>query len=285
MISSAIRPSFGFSNEHNPSSIQGADKLCIEVGEFHVAITISNVSGDLISIFDLYASKQKIDVAFLQSVLASEKLGDFQFSDVVLIHNQNEMALVPSSLYKKDLDTVLIDTIHGDQLEYSISVDDVHQWEMHNVFATPSELLELVLDKYPQARQVQYMTACLRGIFRTLTENINQWIKLYVLPSCINLVVLKGEQLQIAKSFYFETPEDIIYHLLNVVDKYGLTTSEAVVDVSGLLDSSSATWKELNKFFLNISFEKSPSFSVDNAINANLPSYYFTPFLLIPRCV
>jgi hypothetical protein len=99
------------------------------------------------------------------------------------------------------------------------------------------------------------------------------------------LVVLKGEQLQIAKSFYFETPEDIIYHLLNVVDKYGLTTSEAVVDVSGLLDSSSATWKELNKFFLNISFEKSPSFSVDNAINANLPSYYFTPFLLIPRCV
>lgn len=285
MISSTIRPSFGFNNENNPSFIQGASKLCIEVGEFHIAITVSNLSGDLISNFDLYASKQKIDVAFLQSVLASEKLGSSQFSDVILIHNQKEMVLVPSSLYKKDLDTVLIDTIHGDQFEYSIAVDDVHQWEMHNVFATSSELLGLVLDKYPQARQVQYMTVCLRGIFRTLTEEVNQWIKLYVLPSCINLVVLKGEQLQLAKSFYFETPEDILYHILNIVDKYGLDVSKVVLEVSGTLDSSSATWKELNKYFLNISFEKSPSFTVDNAINANLPSYYFTPFLLIPRCV
>ncbi len=284
MISSTIRPSFGFNNENNPSFVQGAAKLCIEVGEFHVALTISNLSGDLISNFDLYASKQKIDVAFLKSVLSSEKLGGFQFSDVILIHNQKEMVLVPSSLYKKDLNSVLIDTIHGDQLEYSIAVDDVHQWEMHNVFATSSELLELVLEKYPQARQIQYMTVCLRGIFSTLTE-VNQWIKLYVLPSCFNLVVLKGDQLQIAKSFYYETPEDIIYHILNIVDKYGLDVSEVILEVSGTLDSSSVTWKELGKYFLNISMEKSPSISAVNANNADLPSHYFTPFLLIPRCV
>ena len=155
---------------------------------------------------------------------------------------------------------------------------------MHNVFATSSELLELVLEKYPQARQIQYMTVCLRGIFRTLTE-VNQWIKLYVLPSCFNLVVLKGDQLQIAKSFYYETPEDIIYHILNIVDKYGLDVSEVILEVSGTLDSSSVTWKELGKYFLNISMEKSPSISAVNANNADLPSHYFTPFLLIPRCV
>jgi hypothetical protein len=285
MIQPVIQPSFGFSNENTPSIIEGGSKLCIEVGQFHVALTISNISGDLISIFDLYTSKQKTDAAFLQSVLASEKLEGIQFSDVILIHNQKEMVLVPSSLYKQDMNAVLIDTIHGDHVEYSIAVDDVHQWELHNVYGTSTDLMRIVLDKYPQTRQVQYMSACLRGIFRTLTEDINQWIKLHVLPSCINLVVLKGEQLQIAKSFYFETPEDIVYHLLNVVDKYGLTASEVVVEVSGLLDSSSATWKELNKYFLNISFEKNPSFTVDNANNADLPSHYFTPFLLIPRCV
>ena len=285
MIQPIIHPSFGFSNENSRSVIEGSSKLCIEVGQFHVALTISNISGDLISIFDLYTSKQKTDAAFLQSVLASEKLEGIQFSDVILIHNQKEMVLIPSSLYKKDLNAVLLDTIHGDHVEYSIAVDDVHQWELHNVYGIPTDLMGIVLDKYPQARQVQYMSACLRGIFRTLTEDINQWIKLHVLPSCINLVVLKGEQLQISQSFYFETPEDIIYHLLNVVDKYGLDVSESIVEVSGLLDSSSATWNELNKYFLNISFEKSPSFTVDNANNADHPSHYFTPFLLVPRCV
>jgi hypothetical protein len=285
MIQPIIRPAFGFSNENTASAIEGAAKLCIEVGQFHVALTISNVSGDLVSHFDLYTAKQKIDAAFLQSVLTSEKLEGVQFSEVIFVHNQKEMVLVPSSLYKQELDAVLMDTIHGDLMAYSIAVDDVHQWELHNVFGLSTEMLELVLHQYPQARKVQYMSACLKGIFRTLTEDVNQWIKLYVLPSCINLVVLKGEQLQIAKSFYYETPEDIIYHLLNVVDKYDLDVSEVTVEVSGLLDLSSATWKELGKYFLNISMEKCPSFSGENATNTDLPSHYFTPFLLVPRCV
>jgi hypothetical protein len=285
MIQPIIKPSFGFSNENNASIIEGAAKLCIEVGQFHIAITISNVSGDSVNLFDLYTTKQKPDPAFLQSVLSSEKLEGVQFSDVIFIHNQKEMVLVPSSLYKQDMDAVLIDTIHGDKMEYSIAVDDVHQWELHNVYGTPTELMEIVFAKYPQARQVQYMSACLRGVFRTLSQDVNQWIKLYVLPSCFNLVVLKGEQLQIAKSFYYETPEDIIYHLLNVVDKHGLDVSEVLVEVSGLLDSSSTTWKELNKYFLNISMENYPGVSGGNANNADLPSHYFTPFLLVPKCV
>lgn len=285
MIQPIISPAFGFINENTSSSINGESKLCIEVGQFHVALTISNTAGDLVSLFELYISKLKTDAVFLQSVLASEKLEGIQFADVVFIHNQKEMVLVPSSMYKEDLNAVLIDTIHGDPMEYSISVDDVHQWELHNVFGSSSEMLGLVLDKYPQARQVQFMSACLRGIFRTLTEDINQLIKLYVLPSCFNLVVLKGEQLQIAKSFYYETPEDIIYHLLNVVDKFGMDVSEAIVEVSGLLDSSSATWKELRKYFLNISLENTPSFSGGNENSSELPPHYFTPFLLVPRCV
>jgi len=282
MIQPIIKPSFGLSNDNVASIIEGGSKLCIEVGQFHVALTISNVAGDMVGHFDLFTAKQRPDSAFLIAVLSSEKLEGIQFTDVIFIHNQKEMVLVPSALYKQDQNAVLIDTIHGDQMVYSIAADDVHQWELHNVYGTPTELMTIVLDKYPQARQVQYMSACLRGIFRTLTEDINEWIKLYVLPSCFNLVVLKGEQLQIAKSFYYETPEDIIYHLLNVVDKYGLDVSEVLVEVSGLLDSSSDTWRELNKYFLNISMEVNPSTLLGNV---NHPSHYFTPFLLVPRCV
>lgn len=285
MVQSNIRPVLGFSHADFPLSNEGAVKLCIEVGQFHVALTVSNASGDAIKLFDLYSSKHKTDASFLEAVLASEKLASNQFSDVVFIHNQKELVLLPSVLHKEELDAVIIDTIHGDQMEYSISVDDVHQWELHNIYGTSKDMMELVLDRYPQARMVQYMSACLRGIFRTLTEDVNQWIKLYILPSCFNIVVIKGEQLQIANSFFYETPEDIIYHILNVVDKFGLDLSEAIVEVSGLLDLTSSTWKELNKYFLNISIENSPSYPLESITNADSPSHYFTPFLLVPRCV
>lgn len=285
MVSSIISAAFGFSNGNTPFAKDGAEKLCIEIGQFHIALTISNASGDLVSLFELYTSKLATDTAFLQSVLSSEKLNGIQFSDVILIHNQKEMVLVPSSFYTENLDPIVIGTIHGDQKDYSISVDDVHQWKLHNVFGSSTEMLELVLDQYPQARQVQYMSACLRGIFRNLSSGVDQRIKLYVLPSCFNLVVLKMGQLQIAKSFFYETHEDIIYHLMNVVDKNGLDTSEVSIELSGLLDSSSATWKELSKYFLNVSADPPPNFSAENAKTTDLPPHYFTPFLLVPTCV
>jgi len=284
MVQSMVQPAFSFRNNVVSSSLEEGSKLCIELGQFHVGITISNPAGSEISSFDLFSAKQKITPSFLQSVLSSEMLSGVHFSDVVMIHNQKEMTLVPSALYSQYLDTVLIETIHGDQFDLSVSSDDVHQWELHNVYGTDKSMFSMIVDTYPQARQVQYMSVCLRSIFRTLREDASQWLKLYILPSCINLVVLKGEQLQIAQSFYYETPEDIIYNVLNVVDKYRLDVAEAIVEVSGLIDSESAIWKELKKYFLNIELEPCSSVSAESQGSA-IPSHYFTPFFLVPKCV
>lgn len=284
MVQSLMQPAFTFRNTAAPSSPEEGSKLCIELGQFHVGITISNPSGSEIKAFDLYCSKQKISSAFLKSVLSSEMVSGTKFSDVVMIHNQKEMTLVPSAFYSQYLDTSLIETIHGDQFDLSIASDDVHQWELHNVYGTDKAMFSLIVDTYPQARQVQYMSACLRSIFRTLREDVSQWLKLYILPSCINVVVLKGEQLQIAQSFYYETSEDIIYNVLNVVDKYRLDVAEVLVDVSGLIESESATWKELRKYFLNIELEPCSSVSAESQ-GSGIPSHYFTPFFLVPKCV
>lgn len=285
MLQPLLLPSFTFRNKNLPSFSEEGTKLCIELGQFHVGITISNLAGSEIASFDLFVSKPKITASFLKSVLSAEILIDAQFSDVVVVHNLREMALVPAEFHQQYLDAVILETIHGDQLDLLVSSDDLHQWELYNIYGTEKSIFSLVVAAYPQARQVQYMSACLRGIFRSLKEDVDQWIKIYALPSCLNIVVVKGEQLQIAQSFYYETTEDIIYHLMNVVDKYRIDVADAVVEVSGLIDAASMTWKELNKYFLNIALEDSTAVSAENQTPESSPSHYFTPFLLVPKCV
>ena len=57
------------------------------------------------------------------------------------------------------------------------------------------------------------------------------------------------------------------------------------VDVSGLLDANSETWSEFNKFFVTVSLEECPSIENSSKSEEHLPSHYYTPFLITPRCV
>ena len=95
-------------------------------------------------------------------------------------------------------------------------------------------------------------------------------------------MVFIGDQLQILQHFNFVTTEDVLYHILNVVEKYRLDVTEVMVNVSGYLDVNASIWVELKKHFLEISIEES---AVANEVHSDFPSHYFTPFFMVPTCV
>jgi hypothetical protein len=101
----------------------------------------------------------------------------------------------------------------------------------------------------------------------------------------LQVFALKGDQLLLAQSFYYETKEDVIFHLLNLSDKYNIDLTEALVEVSGLVDEESGTWKELNRYVLRISMEE-PTGHTESAVRIEgIPSHFLTPILLISKCV
>ncbi|MEY2835874.1 MAG: hypothetical protein RLZZ557_1536, partial [Bacteroidota bacterium] len=111
------------------------------------------------------------------------------------------------------------------------------------------------------------------------------WIKIFFYPSSIQVFAFKGDQLLLAQTFYYETKEDVIFHLLNLSDKYNIDLTEALVEVSGLVDEESGTWKELNRYVLRIAFEE-PAGHAEAAVKIEgIPMHFLTPILLIPKCV
>jgi hypothetical protein len=280
-----LQNKFSFSNPDSSITGLSEKKLCIEVGHFFTCFTISDLSGRQIIDFVYFESFLPVDFAEINVLLSHEKLNGVSFSDVVLVHNRLEMALVPSSIYKPELSSTILETIHGDLIPLEIIVDDVHQWELHNIYGWKPELLTLISSKFPQVRNIQFSTSALRSLFKTLSFEKEQWMKVYFYKNAFHLLVLKDNQLELSQTFNFETPQDIIYHLLNVVDRLKLDLASISVEVSGLLDTQSETWSEFNKFFVTVSLEACPS--IDNSSNSedHLPSHYYTPFLITPRCV
>jgi len=260
-------------------------KLCIEIGTHFYTYCISDPSGKQILEFGCVETGKPVSVSDLNSLFENDKITTYSFVDVVLVHNCHEMVLVPAAVHQPEINSTIVQTIHGDLEDWQVKEDDVHQWELYNIYGWKPELLNAVSERFPQVRHIQFITGALRSLFKSLSIEKDQLIKLYFYQKEMIVVVLKDSQLQLAQSFHFETPQDVIYHLLNLVDRLKLDLATVILEVSGLIDVHSETWKELNKFFIEVQLDELPSITVDANAEESIPAHYYTPFLISPRCV
>ncbi len=285
MANPLLEPTFSFTAPDDPTDMLSDKKLCIEYGQFHVSFCISNKGGEKISHLASYQFKSKPDTAWIQKILASNPVYQLSFDDVILVHNQKEMVLLPSSMYKQHLEETLLQTVHGDIDDMIICNDDVHQWELNNIYGCNRMVFDAIREQFPHVRNIHFSTLALRSIFRNIKEEPGNWIKIFFYPSSIQVFALKGDQLLLAQTFYYETKEDVIFHLLNLSDKFNIDLTEALVEVSGMVDDESGTWKELNRYVLRIAMEEPPG-PVESAVKIDgIPSHFLTPILLLPKCV
>jgi hypothetical protein len=138
---------------------------------------------------------------------------------------------------------------------------------------------------YPHTRICHFATLALRSAFRNIRDDEGNWMKLFFYPSAIQVLALKGDQLLLAQSFYYETKEDVIFNLLNLADKFNIDLTSAYVEISGLIDEESGTWKELNRYILNIQLESPVHNQALKLADISIPPHFLTPFFLIAKCV
>ncbi|MEY4660100.1 MAG: hypothetical protein RLZZ42_52 [Bacteroidota bacterium] len=285
MSNSLLSPTFCFTSTEDESSALQEKKLCVEYGHYHLSFIISNRTGDTCYHVAFYQFKNRPEVRTLSTILSGNEVYRQSFTDVVLVHNQKEMVLVPSFLYKQELEQTLLETIHGDTDSMIIMNDDVHQWELNNVYGCNRFILDAMKNAFPHTRNTHFTTLALRSIFRNIRDDKGFWMKIFFYPSSLQVYALKGDQLLLAQSFYYETKEDVIFHLLNLADKFNIDLTEAFVEISGLIDDESGTWKELNRYILNIQLENPVQQQALNVNDPLLPPHFLTPFFLIAKCV
>lgn len=257
-------------------------KLCLEVGEEHVSYLIANTSGTKIMHFEYYSVPKEEKLERLSMLLKEHPGLSHSFEDVILVNNTNRTVLVPDKFHKDHLNDSLFQMIHGDLEDMALHKDAVYEWEIKILHGLEAELDTLLKERFPQARSVHFATTALRSAFKNRHWEEKQHVKLFFFSSSFFIMLFHGDRLQIAQHFQFQTTEDIIYHVLNVADKFQVDVNSALFETSGLLDESSPIWHELQRHFLEISF-LSPDVTFDE--NMEISSHYFTPFFLIPACV
>lgn len=276
-----IQPSFGYSSD---AAMHAADHqhLCIELGEHYLTVSVCTADKTPVSI-ETYVLKEGVDVYTLEYILQLEKYSHSSYEEVHLIVNTPDVSLVPEKFHKDYLSESIYQTLHGDLKVSEIHADHVNQWELVSVYGVEKTILDFLNARYPSLQTKHFISLALVSLFRNNLEDLDSFIKIYFSPFYITVVLVKGAQLQFAQSIYFETTEDAIYQLLNLVERHHMDLKYLKAQVSGHIDEDSATWKELKKYVLDISLE--PSLSIDTAASDAVGSHFFTPHLQVLQCV
>ena len=92
------------------------------------------------------------------------------------------------------------------------------------------------------------------------------------------MVYVKHNQLQLTQSYSFNSPDDILYYILGIIQQDQQTAIQAQIEISGLIDQQIGLYEQIKKSFGIVSFDE---INLDDTVKIGLekyPVYTFTPF-------
>jgi len=215
--------------------------------------TLENVSStaqQIALLENIYEDHHVLKAGFWRSIRLAVKSSDF--------------SLVPVSLfdkaYAKDylaLSSKRIGT-KGTEIFYTrqSSTDAI------NIFAADQALTDWFRKQYPgkDLRVVHHTTSLIEGILNiNTTNNIEPSVSLLVEEKQMTVIVRQGRQLLFCNSFYYSTPEDLLYFVLFVFDQLKLNQETTQVSLLGDIAPDAAAFARLRQYIRRVNFGRKPS--------------------------
>ena len=195
---------------------------------------------------------------------------------VVISSSCSRALMIPHKYFNSDYS--LLDAIYDLPAARHLH-DRIAEWQMVTIYAIPEEIYSLLRSRFPSSEFVHAYTSTLK--MGNPVEGADQ-ISIDFTTSYFRIMVKKGSHLQLAETYSYKTPLDVVYYLLKICYEFGLDQKNTYLVVSGLVDPDSALYKELHHYFLNLHLAPEPGFPLPEGDH---PHYYFTSLYNLAACV
>lgn len=261
------------------SAGEAGNKLVIEAGTKHLACLVKDNNGDGLAAFELYTfhtGEAEDFEGLLDAIAAQSNLLTSVHPAADLFINNDLSVLVPSYKFNKEISEDYLRIAFGDESTFlkafdSIDTDPV----IMNVYRLPVDWHQVLERRFKIDRLRHTYTTIISHAFHQATGGEKLYVQFY--HSCVIVCAIIDDKLQLIRSIEFDTPDDILYHLLNIAHQLPFTGNNLTLHLSGMIDLQSNLYKELVKYFEQVHSEELGNIQGDNT-SAQHPAHYFTPF-------
>jgi Protein of unknown function (DUF3822) len=258
------------------------NNVIIEIGSCNVSIFCYSTFPFTATGFYYYTTTDNDTTATianeLKIILADENLTATLVDKVHIFYNYAESTLVPSAYFK----TAEVDNIAALMFGNKMASINLHETldaqKIENVYAVPSEIKMAMESIFPTAKAMHSLSKVIQN-----TNGTKLFATVY--DKEIRLVLFKENIFMLAAYFDYTTPEDVCFHMLNVCERFAVSPAEVEVVLNGMIDTNSNLYKEMYKFFMQLSIENLPD-KVQLAEGFDeIAAHYFSPLVKLAKCV
>ncbi|MDQ6842902.1 MAG: DUF3822 family protein [Bacteroidota bacterium] len=205
-----------------------------------------------------------------KKVFEDQALLSENYKKIYISYSFPESVLVPFPVYNSQHNVDVLNLVHGDLTKNNAVLSDVvTEINACNIYRLPAEVTGEMNDKFPSAETCHQYSALVKNLAKS-----GEKVSVIFYPQKIVLMIGKEGRLLLINSFFYKTAEDVSYILLNACRQLGIEHSP--LEVGGLIEKDSALFKEIYKYFCEISFANLPV-KITSAENiAKYPIHFFS---------
>lgn len=235
----------------NSLSNNGENILDIFISAFGISCVTSNENRNVLLHHELNIPiHSKTDFNLVESFFQQSEL-DFNSDNVDIIFESSEYQPIPSELYHNDSATVFYETIFGKIKNGVLLTEVLPKWGLHLVYLIPQKLGQIFQVRYPEAEIKHH-------IFLLLKDFIHKWdnaVYLNFRKNCIDLALVKDNELQLINSFDVKTPEDVCYFTLNTYEQFNLPINSYKLNIKQSKHKENEAIALLKQYISNINIQ------------------------------
>ncbi len=258
-----------------------ADQLIVEISETSLALVVKIGNSTKVDALEVYDFDPKNDDWFdvFYYARSESKILSRGFNATKVYFNLPEVVLVPNTLFDINHINDYVEAIHGSTGNNITKSEKVGIMpDINVVYRISKSLFDMIHSNFVMVDTEHVYTKFIKSALES-TYSVGTFLKIHFYHHHIVVGLVQYGKLQIVQSFHFDVPDDVVYHLLNLSEQFGISISQTDVELSGILDDNSFPYTHINKLFAKVFFEASSD--TNNFVKAyeEYPEHYFLPYL------
>ena len=264
-------------------------RMLVEMNAASFSYVLLNIRGMrpvVIKHFQWNPSKSGSPEEMLREIIYDDDvLNAVNTNETFVVYNFPESNLVPERFYHSEANKPLTELVYGDLSKELVLNEKIPWWELHNVYRIPTGVHRLLQQKFHDGKYWHFYSLQLKCHKMFNEKEQEQFLKLFFYSDKMIVIICRNGILQLIQTFSYQDSKDVAYHLLNCCHQLNLNQETIIMELSGLIERQSELYNELQKYFLNISFDNiGDNIMVTDELR-EYPLHYFSPLLKMAICV
>lgn len=234
---------------------QTSNQLIAEIGHHHIALMAKDET--TVQAFELYEIKSHTGnwKSILNTTANFSKLLSSSYSNNSIYLNFSEALIVPAEKFRQESMQPYLAAVYGNENDYKCEADIIGiPTNPATIYRFSTQLDEAIAQRFNTFKYKHSYSKILENLLGN-GRMLMEMLKVQFYEKAMVVTVIYGNKLMLMQSYPYNSPEDIIYYLLNIVQEFSLNVKSTPVEVSGTLDIASRHFELLENVFGRLSLE------------------------------